>query len=415
MEPTSVWEGDNLLDAFLKNPISNHRPRGTTGSVYVQKEGNVMVVNDSDLLPKVLRRLTAEGFLGCPVVSAVGQDLVGYISLLDIVKYINGLFYGTSEDEWIDYFGKRLDFQLATARDIMTEPDEFNRSPIPALLKDFTSFAALEKMARTRVHAIVGLEETTEKISCILTQSMLISFLRQTKDKWNRSFRTLLVADFKGLKGAWRIKSIKEDDKAINAFLKMEEEEIHGMPVVNSDDVLVDAISVRDLRGVGTDGANFHRLYQTVATFKQRCRTEHGRLAPSSHYSTKPVPLQGVYVTASDTMEDVIRKMDDGNLHRVFICSQESHHMGKPKVTGVISQSDVLMQCLDNLIEIGSDLRVGPTISSPAGTGVSTRLRGRKSPPERKEAEVSPSRVIGYGRSPTKPSPSKRNIPISFD
>lgn len=395
MEPVGAWDGANLLDACLKNPISNHRPRGTVG--LVQKEGTAVVFDENDALPKIMKKLSRERFLGAPVVR--GSDLVGFITMHDIVKYVNGLFFGASEEEWIDYFSKRLDFQGAVARDVMREPDEFNREP-PCLHRDFTTFAALEKMARERVHHVVAMD-SLERITGIITQSMLVSFLRQTKALWPASFRNLRVADFEGLKGPWRLKTVKNTDTAINAFIMMEDEDVHGLPIVDDKGVLLDCISASDLRGVGSDGSMFYRLYSNVRDFKATVRREHQRLAPRTHYSAKATPVEGVYVTPLDTMETVLGKFDDGNLHRIFVCSAESVRKGLPKVERVISQSDLLFQCLSALIAEGAALRVGSITS--AQVPVTTRLRGRKSPGEQKEQTVGGS-VVSPARA--------RNIPI---
>lgn len=332
--------------------------------------------------------------------------------MFDLVKYVNGLFFSTTEEDWVEFFDKQLDFRSTIASSIMSEPTEYNRCPFPTLNQNFTSFAALELMARNKNHSVL-LVNDEEKLSGILTQSMLISFLRQTKSKWSPEFRTMEVKDFTlETKPKKSLKTVREDEHVINALLRMEDEDVLGLPVVDHEGILTGCISVRDLRGVGHDGAKFFRLYRTVKSFKALCAEEFDRLAPTTHYSNKTVPASAVYVTPEATMEDVMNKMDDGNLHRVFICSTESAARGKPVPIGVISQSDVLYQTLSFLIGMAKKhtLPTGSTagISTPARMSTRKTSIGRKEDLEMKKA--SPAKA-----SPTQAAPTKRNIPISFE
>lgn len=398
IEPTSQWDGDSLTGIFLRNEASNHKPRRLTGKVEAEKMGTVMCVQSTELLPSIFNKLSTEGFLSAPVCS--GGELVGQLTLLDIVKHVNGLFYGTTEEDWIDWFDKKLMFQTTPASTIMEEPNEYLRSPYKTLNEHFTSFSALELMGREKNHQVLLLDDT-KKLSGILTQSMLISFLRQNKHKWGADFSQLKIRDFEYDKSSKRpVQTIKEDELAINAFLRMEEEDVHGLPIVDSSGVLTGCISVRDLRGVGTDGTKFYRLYRTVRAFKDLVRNEHEALAPTTHYSKERVPTRGVYVTPDDTMETVITKMNDGNLHRIFVCSSESARVGRPVPTGVVSQSDVLYNTLQTII------------NSSRSSGGARIMTGTKTfaPVRQAQRKISPRHAATAKA--TQPSPGKRSIPI---
>jgi hypothetical protein len=115
------------------------------------------------------------------------------------------------------------------------------------------------------------------------------------------------------------------------------------MPVVDSDGVLVTGISVRDLRAVGSGGENFARLFGTVAELREASRREHPKQAGSSaHWSQKLLPRGALYVTPNQTFRDVLNLLNDGNLHRVFVCSTASEDRGLPVPIAVITQTDVI-------------------------------------------------------------------------
>ena len=112
-----------------------------------------------------------------------------------------------------------------------------------------------------------------------------------------------------------------------------------GLGVTNSDGALVDIISVRDLRGIGVKAEHFQRLWHSVKRYKEAVRAEFKRQTP-------PTPIR---VTADDTLQSVIKKMDDGNIHRVFVVergvkkdstSGEAGELWRP--THVITQRDVM-------------------------------------------------------------------------
>lgn len=408
MEPCSVWEGSNLLEIFLRNDAKEHVPRPTRNAL-ARKEGTVMTIQADEMLPAVFMKLTDEGFLGAPVCR--GSELVGHVSLLDLVKYVNGLFFATSEEDWQEFWQKKLFFGTTTVESIINSPNEYMRCPFPVVNHSTTSFTALEMMARSKVHQVLLLNDDN-KLCGMLTTSMLISFMRQNKRKWGTDFMDMKVFDFEDRRFKKSLQTIEENELAINAFLKMENEEVQGLPIVDQNGVLTGCISIRDLRGVGTDGSKFFRLYRTIKSYKELCALDYPRVAPPTHYSTKRLPADAVFVTPESTMADVVGKMEDGNLHRVFICSQSSANKGRPVPIGVVSQTDVLYQTLLHMLKLSGSAsvarqapaRLAPRKVSPgqprsAGVGMGATEKGY-------ESKSSPS---------SRQSPARRSIPISFE
>ena len=112
---------------------------------------------------------------------------------------------------------------------------------------------------------------------------------------------------------------------------------VSGLGVVNDKGHLVDILSVRDLRGIGMKAEHFERLWQPVGRFKAETRSEF-------HRQTPPQPI---HVSEDGSFERVIRLMDDGNIHRVFVV--DGTEDGGMRPTHVITQRDVLRFLLSKM------------------------------------------------------------------
>lgn len=336
-------EPKSLLSLFLTTPVSDHVPRNTTGDTVARKVGPVLVVSPDESLPRVFRKLVVEGFLSAPVVE--GTRYLGFIDMMDLCCKTRDLFWADTVEAWTNFWDKEERFSTCTVDDIMKAPSTWSRDPSPPMTEDFSTLSALELMVRGNHHRLaVTVAGSANKLSNILTQSMLISWLRQNKHLFG-TLKTMTVADITDELKAECI-TIKETDKAINAFNTMANEKISGLAVVDSEGHLQGGISVRDLRSVGAGGEYFHRLFRTVKEFKQLARDEHPKLAPRTHYSRRTVPRTGLFATPNQTFEDVINLMADGNIHRVFVCESAS----RPTPTHVISQVDVLRMVLNQIL-----------------------------------------------------------------
>jgi CBS domain-containing protein len=293
------------------------------------------------LQSSVLRRLSSEGILSMPVLR-LGK-FIGFVSMFDLVTYVADLFWGANTAAWVDFFEKSDDFSTASVRDVMDSHQygkkQYTEDP---LFERNSTFHALEHLVIGNAHRSAVLNNAWDReIVNICTHSMLISEIRQRMDQLG-SLRYKAVRDMEDF---WQdVLTIKTTDRAINAFKKMVNHNVSALAIVDDDGVLQGCISEKDLRGVGYNGETFSKMFDTVSSFKEYVRREFTRLAPRMHWSSAPTPIKGRYVTEDQTFEDVIRKMRDGNIHRVFVCSRDSVAAGKPVPIKVLSQGDVLRE-----------------------------------------------------------------------
>jgi len=281
------------------------------------------------------------------------------------VQYTIELFTGESTEEWIEFWDKRQEIQQATVGQVMRKrmktnvvPDTFEdivneesrwfsqTDPFHAMHQGFSLFYAFETMSKIGVHRVPVLDNTEDVVG-ILTQSMAISIIRQQKDRLGE-MANCKVSEMMNIL-APDVVTVKEEDKTITAFRRMVEHNVSGLAIVDGEGVLKGTISVRDLRGVGMSGERFSRLFMPVKAFKELVLKEFPKVAPETHYQPADVPRQPLCVTEDETLWDVIDKMHDGNIHRIFQISKESMDAGKPKPVRVISQRNVVSFILNKL------------------------------------------------------------------
>jgi hypothetical protein len=137
---------------------------------------------------------------------------------------------------------------------------------------------------------------------------MCISLLSQYRAQLG-AFNNMRVSELIHFLLPHRCVLLESSALAVEAYHKMIEERVNGAAVIDENGILQDVLSTRDLKIIGVRGARFEMLWLTVADFKAECRKEFPEQTPHSIN----------YVIGTDTMADIIQKMQDGNLHRVSI------------------------------------------------------------------------------------------------
>lgn len=331
----------NPMDEFLlflvRAALEDVQPRKTTGTVLVWKSGSVICVHETDHLPDVFQKMVVEGISAVPVLNAK-HKYVGMVDLLSMVVFTTGLFaeltFEQSKLGWAEFFSKEARFRSATVRDVMIKRPLLPRSTEGyAVLQGFSLLHAYELLARTRDRRVPVINEKNEIVG-LVTQSMLISLIKRNINRLGQ-LANVQVREFrKSLPD--KVEAVRENSKAIDAFRIMAEKNVTGLAVVNSRGVLIDTITTRDLRAIGTDADKYHRLWYDVNFFKELTRQEFKHQTPS-----KPL-----WVSEDDTLHRVIDLMDDGNIHRIWVCELKPTGLG-PLPVSVISQRDVLRIMLE--------------------------------------------------------------------
>jgi CBS domain-containing protein len=316
-EDLSAKYNDFLL-YFVRTRVESIAPRPTTGTTHLWTEEGVVTVQDEEHVSRVFHKLVTEGILSVPVLNTHRQ-YIATLDMLDLVIYVSQLFENIgadwSEEGWSRFLQSERKFIEARVRDVLELP-RFKKPSAYPLYAGVSLLQALELFANTDLHRIPVLTRNG-RITGILTQSMMISLLQQNK----HMLTELLQEPVRNLEPFLSpvALTVRESDKAIEAFKKMAEENVSGVAVVNSLGELIDTVSIRDLRGIGTNAAKWRRLALSVAEFKRLARADFARQTPE----------QPLYVKPTDTLDSVLKLMDDGNIHRIWECEViESQGLG---------------------------------------------------------------------------------------
>lgn len=298
-------------------------------------DNKIFVANRTDNIVDVWKGLVAHNFLSCPVLQKTKHRYYGFIDMWDILKYVVD-FFGTKDDQllrnsddWIKLVSAHDEFMKKTVNDIMKYPLT-KRNPFFPIHSGFSLFSAIEALAREKNLHRVPIVDADRKLITVITQSQIVQILNKHLDSFGeRKNKPVAMMD----RFFEDVYTIHEDAVAMDAFKMMVEREVSGLAVIDTDGKLTGTISVRDLKAISVDARMFWRLYQTVKNFLLKIRKENNETGGDR-------PRSVVTVRSSDTLETVVKRLAEHDIHRIFIVDE----LKKP--IGVISLKDVLYEII---------------------------------------------------------------------
>jgi CBS domain-containing protein len=142
----------------------------------------------------------------------------------------------------------------------------------------------------------------------LITQSDLVSFFQKHAHLLGKKAEKKIEECESFFKD---VKSVRTTTPVREAFNKMMQEEVTGLGVIDDGGFLVDCISLRDLKGLGSDLSLFRRLEMKTKEFCDLTKTQ-----------------KLVAVQSQSTIADVISKMAHARVHRVFLTDNRNIPLG---------------------------------------------------------------------------------------
>eukprot|EP01090_Pellita_catalonica_P006820 TRINITY_DN1718_c0_g1_i2.p2 TRINITY_DN1718_c0_g1~~TRINITY_DN1718_c0_g1_i2.p2 ORF type:complete len:211 (-),score=35.03 TRINITY_DN1718_c0_g1_i2:879-1511(-) len=203
-----------------------------------------------------------------------------------------------------------------------------NSNPFHPVKVGYSLFYVMEALAKEKhLHRVAVIDDDRNLVT-LITQSRLVEFLWKNIDLIGERVNKP-VGDLKNC--FHEVVSVTKKDLPIKAFKRMSARDISGVAVVEGDRV-VDAISLRDLKVISSDGSLFWRLYKPMGEFLKVLDTAYD----AKHKRARKVQT----VTSTDTLRTVIKHLAETGLHHLFIV--DSHK----KAQGIISLKDVLLDII---------------------------------------------------------------------
>jgi len=290
---------------------------------------SVFATSRESLLLTCFQELVKNQYYSCPVVTHEKQ-FFNFIDLMDIIRFtVSHFSYGGSLAEpqnfWI-MVQKHKDFAALTVDSLLKSPNtmtNWSGIPIPCT---YSLLHVAEMMARERnIHRLAVVDDLDHRnLRAIVTQSQLVRFIWENVLLLGDLIKRP-VQDFPEL--FHQIYTVNYRTRTLDVFHLMSEKNVTGLPVVDDNDQLVGAISIKDIKGMAADGCLFWRLFQPLNVYMEIVRSE-------SDMESFPV----VYCQKTDKFSSVIDRLVFNKVHRVPVVESDKNK----KVVGIITLRDVL-------------------------------------------------------------------------
>jgi len=276
--------------------------------IYVNMD-NLITVQTNDSVGVAFDKLIKNHILSVPIIDPETQHFYNFLDILDIVHFALGVIHDGSllNDDLdlvdIDFFKNTLCCQI-----VESYTNSYSLSKIDNLSKAINIMVSLPHLQRLPVTDSQG------NLQGILSQSKLVEYLSGHIEKF--PIQTQRLNELRGYK---RLVKIKEDVPLKDAFIKMREERISGVAVVNDSGRVVGNISASDIKVIGIDAQLIKKLFQPISEVIGLLQ---GKLNP-------------VTISTNTSLGQLFHIFTREKIHRMYLEEDRD-------VVGVLNLSDIL-------------------------------------------------------------------------
>ncbi|KAK1265110.1 SNF1-related protein kinase regulatory subunit gamma-1-like [Acorus gramineus] len=264
-------------------------------------------------------------------VAAVGAAVAGGMAAdkgigKDAISAADGL-----GEDFYKYLLQEEPFKSTTVRSIIKS---FRWAPFLPVATDSSMLTVLLLLSKYRLRNVPVIETGKPYIKNFITQSAVIQGLEQCKGRdWFDCIASRPISDL-GLPfmSYDEVIAIKSDELILEAFKRMKDNKIGGLPVVEgANRKIVGNVSIRDIRFLLLQPDLFSSFrHLTVMEFMKT-------IASLSHNSGREAVIPPSTCASNATLGNVIELLASKAVHRVYIVEGEDHD-----VVGVVTLRDVI-------------------------------------------------------------------------
>jgi len=294
----------------------------------IHPERAVIQTNKETTLPELLKVLIDNQILSVPVWDSEDKNYVGFVDVVDILSIIItftefkefATLFSNQKVSWEDWISQENDvFANGTAYD--ASGDFTRRNPWKETKESSELASLFELMGDRKVHRVAVFNDDHSKLTAILSQSKIIEFLADQILKNYHEIAAIKVSEF--FKNE-NIISINDGESVVDAFKKMLENGISGLPVVDSNNGRIKyALSVSDIKA-SLSTTIFTDILLPLPEFVSKI---------TSFYKRDDKPIS---CNKDDTLGSILQVLLITKYHRVFVVDDNEVPVG------VITLSDIL-------------------------------------------------------------------------
>ncbi|KAL1566508.1 SNF1-related protein kinase regulatory subunit gamma-1 [Salvia divinorum] len=234
-------------------------------------------------------------------------------------------------------------FETLTASDLYKNTKvgdisgSFRWAPFLALQKSNSFLTMLLLLSKYRMKSIPVVDLGEVKIDNIITQSAVIHMLQECAGlHWFESWGSKKLSELGlPLMKASSIIKVHEDEPVLQAFKLMRQNGVGGVPVVGNDgNKAVGNISIRDIQFLLT-APKIYKNYRSI-TAKNFLTAVRSYL--EEHQRASPLLSGMVTCHRNDTLKEIITKLDDMKIHRIYVADEGGYLQGVITLRDIISK-----------------------------------------------------------------------------
>lgn len=328
-----------------KGEIQGVLKENTTEGIGVPKS-SIKEVEIKQPIVECLNTLYANKIHSVPVFNKAEGKYCGFITLTGILK---NLFNSFSKEELksvnipqvIEWRGKYLRVlgEKSSMVDIPQQPipdpekvKKYCQKSIEKVLSSDQQWNRMEKganlldvtrrMTEKHLHRLSIMQG--EELFSVITQLDLVKFIHSQKSLLKESDK-ITVGELGLDKNKNKLHVVDRTMVALEAFLMMHENHIHGVPIVDDKGVLVGNISQSDLSLTLFDATEFVNLYLPIWNYIEKVKK-----------SSEKTPKSVVSCSKESSLMSVLEVFAEKGIHRLFVVDDDT------KPVSVITLTDVL-------------------------------------------------------------------------
>jgi len=282
----------------------------------------LIVIDSQERLPRSFEILIENNIYSAPVYDASQKKYIGFLDLVDVVKFIGNIISETQTNrDILTLVHQESIFASAITGDVVNISNRNAFVP----LNDSDTLGDAIRILGSGIHKIPILKNG--KLWQVLTQSYIIHFMYKNMSKLG-PFVDYPLKDLH-LGYPKEVYSVHPTDRAYEAFLLMAKHGVSAVPIIGQHQEIIANISAKDLKLILKEEL-FNKLYLTAMEFVQNLKSE-------ELMATNP----SIVCRPTDLIKTVITSLAFLKIHRLYVVDE------KNRPIGVVSLGDILQKIME--------------------------------------------------------------------